>query len=100
MKGVIKNMTKCYVDYKKVKYDELISSSLTGWGNKTIQMHYVDKQIFETDVLKLLQELRIISGINYRKYLSINSNCNTEFLYINTLIDNFIKDNNIKNFSK
>ena len=93
-------MTICYVDYKKVKYDDLISSGLTGWGDKTIQMHYVDKKIFEYDVLKLLQELRIISGVNYRKYLTINSTCNNEFLYINTLIDNFVKDNNIKNFSK
>lgn len=94
----------CYVDYKKLDYDSLISPTLTGWGDKSIQMHYMDKKLFEINALKLLQELRMLSGINYRKYKASNKLKNNsvlvEFSYINKLIDDFVKNNNIKNFKK
>ena len=94
----------CYVDYKKLDYDNLISPTLTGWGDKSIQMHYMDKKLFEINALKLLQELRMISGINYKKYNACskldNNIVSSEFNYMNKLIDDFVKDNNIKNFKK
>ena len=56
------------VGNEQVPYDDLISSTLTGWGDKTIQMHYIDKKILSLDAIALIKELSLICGVNARKY--------------------------------
>ena len=42
------------VGNEQIPYDELISPTLTGWGDKTIQMHYIDKKILSLDAIALI----------------------------------------------
>ncbi len=91
-----KPVKKVLVDNEQIPYDELISPTLTGWGDKTIQMHYMDANIFRNEAISLLVELRIISGVNYRKYKKLSNSVSNEFMYINKLIDEFKEKHKVK----
>ena len=84
------------VGNEQVPYDDLISSTLTGWGNKTIQMHYIDKKILSLDAIALIKELSLICGVNARKYsndtksvFNTDNAISREFEYLQKLIQDF-----------
>lgn len=56
--------------------------------------------VVKNEAVNLLKEIRIISGINSRKSVESMNTIRNEFGYINKLIDDFVKNNNIKNFKK
>ena len=55
------------------------------------------------EAINLLKEIRLLSGINYRKYKALKYNINSayiEFNYINVRIDEFADKNKLKGFKK
>ena len=56
--------------------------------------------VVKNEAVNLLKKIRFISGINSRKLVESMNVVRDEFGYINKLIDDFVKNNNIKNFKK
>ena len=59
--------------------------------------------VVKNEAINLLKEIRLLSGINYRKYKALKYNINSayiEFNYINVMIDEFADKNKLKGFKK
>jgi len=52
--------------------------------------------VVKNEAISLLVELRIICGVNYRKYKKHSDSVSNEFMYINKLIDDFREKHKIK----
>ena len=58
--------------------------------------------VVKNEAINLLKEIRLLSGINYRKYKVskyVSSAC-IEFNYINLMIDEFADKNKLEGFKK
>ena len=59
--------------------------------------------VVKNEAVNLLKEIRLLSGINYRKYKALKYNKNSayiEFNYINVMIDEFVDKNKLEGFKK
>jgi len=59
--------------------------------------------VVKNEAINLLKEVRLLSGINYRKYKALKYNRNSayiEFNYINVMIDEFVDKNKLEGFKK
>ena len=59
--------------------------------------------VVKNEAVNLLKEIRLLSGINYRKYKALKYNRNSayiEFNYINVMIDEFVDKNKLEGFKK
>ena len=59
--------------------------------------------VVKNEAVNLLKEIRLLSGINYRKYKALKYNKNSayiEFNYINVMIDEFADKNKLEGFKK
>ena len=59
--------------------------------------------VVKNEAINLLKEIRLLSGINYRKYKALKYNRNSayiEFNYINVMIDEFADKNKLEGFKK
>ena len=60
--------------------------------------------VVKNEAVNLLKEIRLLSGINYRKYKVskgwMTSSAYIEFNYINVMIDEFADKNKLEGFKK
>ena len=61
-----------------------------------IDQSVINPIIFKNEAISLLVELRIICGVNYRKYKKLSNSVSNEFMYINKLIDEFKEKHKVK----
>ena len=67
---------------------------------KTVIDEIKTNAVVKKQAVKLLKEIRIISGINSRKSVESMNAIRNEFDYINKIIDLFVSENKLEGFKK
>jgi hypothetical protein len=80
--------------------DKIVNDKI---DHKSIIDEIKTNAVVKVKAVNLLKEIRLLSGINYRKYKALKYNKNSayiEFNYINVMIDDFADKNKLKGFKK
>ena len=80
--------------------DKIVNDKI---DHKSIIDEIKTNAVVKVKAINLLKEIRLLSGINYRKYKALKYNINSayiEFNYINVMIDEFADKNKLKGFKK
>ena len=80
--------------------DKIVNDKI---DHKSIIDEIKTNAVVKVKAINLLKEIRLLSGINYRKYKALKYNINSayiEFNYINVMIDEFADKNKLKEFKK
>ena len=80
--------------------DKIVNDKI---DHKSIIDEIKTNAVVKVKAINLLKEIRLLSGINYRKYKALKYNINSayiEFNYINVMIDEFVDKNKLEGFKK
>ena len=88
----------------KIVNDKIDHKSIIDEIKTNVNWEYLaTSAVVKVKAINLLKEIRLLSGINYRKYKALKYNINSayiEFNYINVMIDEFADKNKLKGFKK